>query len=151
MDDDSGEHKGRQSCRRTPVAGRPLTMVLECRVHGETEFVERPDGSMRCKRCRSQAVSRRRRKVKAILIAEAGGACILCGYSRSVRALEFHHLDPGAKRFGLSSQGLARSLETMRVEARKCVLLCSNCHAEVEDGLVSVPINSAGRLDVGLG
>jgi hypothetical protein len=141
MDDGSGEHKGHDSDGSPSRAGKPLTMMMECRIHGEIDFVQRPDGSMRCKRCRSEAVSRRRRRVKAILIAEAGGACILCGYSRSVRALEFHHLDPNEKRFGLSSQGLARSLESMRIEARKCVLLCSNCHAEVEDGLVSVPIN----------
>lgn len=115
--------------------------MLECRVHGVTEFVRRPDGVMRCKRCRSEAVSKRRRRVKAILIAEAGGACVLCGYARSVRALEFHHLDPAEKLFGLSAQGLARSIDTMRAEARKCILLCSNCHAEVEDGLVSVPIH----------
>jgi hypothetical protein len=56
--------------------------------------------------------------------------------------LEFHHLDPSKKRFGLSSQGITGSIELLRIEARKCALLCSNCHAEVEDGLVSVPINS---------
>lgn len=118
-----------------------MTKVLDCHVHGPAEFVRRPDGSMRCKLCRSEAVSKRRRKVKAILVAEAGGACVLCGYARSVRALEFHHVNPSEKLFGLSAQGLARSIEAMRVEAKKCVLLCSNCHAEVEDGLRSVPIH----------
>lgn len=151
MDGGAGKRNGQESLASDPRAGKPLTTLLDCQIHGATEFVQRPDGSMRCKRCRSEAVSRRRRKVKAILIAEAGGVCILCGYSRSVRALEFHHLDPGEKRFGLSAQGLARSLEAMRIEARKCVLLCSNCHAEVEDGLVSVPINLSWQLDAGVG
>ena len=29
-------------------------------------------------------------------------------------------------------------LEKLRAEARKCVLLCSNCHAEVESGTASI-------------
>ncbi len=54
-------------------------------------------------------------------------------------ALQFHHVDPTQKRLGLSASGVALSLETLRAEAQKCVLLCSNCHAEVEDGTASVP------------
>jgi hypothetical protein len=97
-------------------------------------------------------VSRRRRKVKAILVTEAGGSCVLCGYDRHIGALEFHHLDPAQKKFGLSMGGLARSLERARAEARKCVLLCANCHAEVEAGaadLASVPIQSEPLPDPG--
>ena len=36
-------------------------------------------------------------------------------------------------------RGHTRSLAEARGEARKCVLLCSNCHAEVEGGIVSLP------------
>jgi hypothetical protein len=78
--------------------------------------------------------------VKEVLVSEAGGRCVLCGYSRAVRALEFRHLDPAVKRFGLSSGGITMSLEAARAEAAKCVLLCSNCHAEVEDGITDLPI-----------
>jgi 5-methylcytosine-specific restriction endonuclease McrA len=73
--------------------------------------------------------------MKAILVAEAGGACAECGYSRSVAALQFHHLDPAHKRFSVAGRGLTRSLAEARKEAQKCVLLCSNCHAEVEAGV----------------
>jgi hypothetical protein len=76
--------------------------------------------------------------VKQILVDEAGGACTLCGYSRCVAALQFHHLDPGAKSFSVSMRGVTRSLETARLEAKKCVLLCSNCHAEVEAGFTDL-------------
>jgi hypothetical protein len=31
-------------------------------------------------------------------------------------------------------------MDTMRAEARKCVLLCANCHAEVESGLIDLPL-----------
>ena len=81
----------------------------------------------------------RRRRVKRILVAEHGGSCRLCGYSRSTVALQFHHVDPITKSFALSTQGVARSLEKAREEARKCVLVCANCHAEVEAGLATIP------------
>ncbi|HXG75814.1 MAG TPA: hypothetical protein VNJ53_04530 [Gaiellaceae bacterium] len=80
-------------------------------------------------------MTRRRRKVKEILVREAGGCCSLCGYDRYVGALGFHHLDPEVKRFGLSHMGISRSLDRARAEAQKCALLCANCHAEVEGGV----------------
>ena len=79
-------------------------------------------------------------------MAEAGGRCRLCGYDRAVAALEFHHLDPETKRMPLSSQGVAYAIETLREEARKCVLLCGNCHAEVENGVVAAPATVGGRM-----
>jgi hypothetical protein len=59
-----------------------------------------------------------------------------------VGALHFHHLDPAAKQFGISGRGFTRSLAKMRDEAAKCVLLCSNCHAEVEAGIASLPLGA---------
>jgi hypothetical protein len=106
---------------------------MRCARHGDTEFVIDGGGYYRCRKCRAEAVSRRRRKMKAILVQEAGGACSACGYSESPRALHFHHLDPSEKSFELNAKGVALALDTLRVEARKCVLLCSNCHAEVEE------------------
>jgi transposase-like protein len=113
----------------------------ECTTHGIVEFVERSDGAgWRCTRCRSQAVAARRRRVKEILIAEAGGACVLCGYDRHPAILQFHHRDPSQKRFAIGARGVARSLARAREEAAKCVLLCANCHAEVERGLADLPV-----------
>ena len=40
-----------------------------------------------------------------------------------------------ASAFHLSMQGVTRSLAAARAEMAKCVLLCANCHAEVEAGL----------------
>jgi transposase len=117
-----------------------LTLTMTCAHHGETEFYLEGRGYYRCKRCRTEAVVRRRRKVKAILVSEAGGRCCLCGYDRCPAALEFHHLDPIEKRLEINHKGIALALEALRVEARKCVLLCANCHAEVENGFAFVPV-----------
>jgi hypothetical protein len=114
--------------------------LRSCPHHGRTKFVRRGDRKgWRCLRCRSEAVTRRRQKVKEILVREAGGRCMLCGYDRYVGALGFHHLEPVTKRFSLSALGVARSLDRARAEARKCVLLCANCHAEVEAGVARLP------------
>jgi transposase len=130
--------KTQGSARRVASEGGGRQMELRCSRHGLTTFRLRAEGGYRCCRCRAEAVARRRRKVKRMLIEEAGGGCRLCGYSRCVAALAFHHLDPAEKTFSLSDRGVARSLEKARAEAGKCVLLCANCHAEVEAGLVAV-------------
>jgi transposase-like protein len=119
------------------------TNTRDCRHHGSTTFVIDATGRYRCRRCRSAAVSRRRRHVKRILVAEAGGCCRLCGYDRHPAALAFHHLDPARKRFIVSAWGISLGLDRLREEARKCVLLCANCHAEVECGVAEVSIDSA--------
>jgi len=51
----------------------PPRRIMRCERHGETEFWLEARGIYRCLRCRSEAVSRRRRKVKELLVAEAGG------------------------------------------------------------------------------
>jgi DNA-directed RNA polymerase subunit RPC12/RpoP len=109
--------------------------MRECASHGWTVFRRVGlSGEYRCARCGPARVARHRRKVKDILVAEAGGACRLCGYDRYPGALQFHHLDPAQKRFQFGGRSMTRSLEILREEARKCVLLCANCHAEVEAG-----------------
>ncbi len=128
--------------RRMTKAARDggfLTLQSSCPHHGLTEFWLEGRGAYRCSACRKAAVAKRRRKVKEILVQEAGGACAICGYDKWVGALQFHHRDPADKEFEISGAGITRSLERARTEARKCVLLCSNCHAEVEAGHKSLP------------
>ena len=122
---------------------------LECRRHGLTRHVSvASERRLRCTKCRAEAVARRRRKVKEILIDEAGGACAVCGYARHPAALQFHHVDPKTKSFGLGVRGITRSLEALRGEAAKCVLLCANCHAELEVGAIDLPVKSRTPVSV---
>jgi hypothetical protein len=81
--------------------------------------------------------------VKRLLVEEAGGKCVVCGYDEHPAALQFHHLDPSRKEFQLSARGLTRGIDRARAEASKCVLLCANCHALVEIGVKELP--SSGR------
>ena len=129
----------REEHRKAKSAGL-MAATLRCRVHGETEFVIDSSGVYRCRQCRVDAVVGRRRRVKRTLVDEAGGRCVVCGYDRYVGALEFHHLDPEQKTLAISTNGITLALEALRAEAAKCVLLCSNCHAEVEGGVTLLPI-----------
>lgn len=119
-----------------------LTMMLDCHIHHRAMFVLDGQGHYRCRRCRAEAVTRRRRRVKRILVAEAGGACQRCGYDRYPGALAFHHLDPATKRLMVSAAGFGLGIDTLRAEAGKCVLLCANCHAEVEGGGATLSLDS---------
>jgi len=111
---------------------------LRCSKHGHTVFFESPDGGFRCSKCNTAAVSERRRQVKRKLVEEAGGKCRLCGFDEHPAALQFHHRDRATKEFHLSHGGMTRGIGRMRAEARKCVLLCANCHALVEAGVRNV-------------
>jgi 5-methylcytosine-specific restriction endonuclease McrA len=85
------------------------------------------------------AVQKRREKVRLMAVAYKGGCCQVCGYDRCIEALEFHHLDPMQKDFGISHKGYTRSWVKVKEEADKCILLCANCHREVHAGKLQLP------------
>jgi transposase len=131
------------------VADAPI-VIRRCRRHGFTVFaLSGTAGRYRCKRCRTERVAARRRAVKQALVEDAGGRCRLCGYDRCPGALQFHHLKPGLKAFGLATNGVARSLRRAREEARKCILVCANCHAEIEAGVATIPPSAIKIAETG--
>lgn len=108
--------------------------MKSCKKHGTSYLFEHKDKSLksgsriRCRACLREAGKARRRKIKAILVEEHGSKCISCGYDKCIAALHFHHKDKNEKVHHVSS----RSLKSARKEAEKCILLCANCHAELE-------------------
>lgn len=108
--------------------------VRECKMHGNTSFVFRPlEKRWRCRKCAVESVVKVHRNRKLDLVKMFGGKCVICGYDKYVGALQFHHKDPKEKSFGIS-QGYQRlSLDKLIEEAKKCILICANCHAEIED------------------
>jgi transposase-like protein len=134
----------RERLGKAAIASGAETAQLPCPRHGVTRHVRR-QGGFRCARCRVDQVADKRRRIKRQLVLEAGGRCELCGYDRCDAALQFHHVDRDTKRFAISGEGVTRALSKAREEAAKCVLLCANCHAEVEGGLAQLPLRSADR------
>ena len=69
---------------------------------------------------------------KIAMIEKMGGKCSMCGYSKCLGAMEFHHVDPSTKEFGLDARRFSNtSQERLDIEAAKCIIVCSNCHAEI--------------------
>jgi hypothetical protein len=136
------ERIGGRDAKPDPATA-PRFAERRCKRHGQTQFVLESRGYYRCKRCRQERVSDWRRRVKSRLVAEAGGRCRRCGYDHCVAALHFHHLDPRRKTFALSRQGATRSFAEARAEAAKCILLCANCHAEIEAGYGGLSVSDA--------
>ncbi len=56
--------------------------------------------------------------------------CMVCGYRKSSRALQFHHRNPADKSFTVSIHQTKRAWRVVKAEIRKCDVLCANCHAE---------------------
>ncbi len=86
-----------------------------------------------------KAVSLRRKKLRELARTYKGNKCVICGYAKCSDALDFHHIDPKKKEFGLSVKGLTRSWEKIKKEIDKCILICANCHREIHAGITQPP------------
>jgi len=85
-----------------------------------------------------KAVAKRRRKIKLMAINYKGGRCQICGYDKYPGALDLHHIN-GQKSFGIADKGYTRSWEKTKKELDKCILVCANCHRELEAGVTTQP------------
>ena len=65
---------------RVDPATAPREVVRECSRHGRTVYRLDKRGTYRCVMCSQGRVADRRRRVKIILVQEAGGRCVACGY-----------------------------------------------------------------------
>lgn len=83
-----------------------------------------------------------RKKAKEYLAAAFGGSCTICGYNKTITALDYHHIDPTKKEMLLSvacSNGT--SWKKIIQEARKCTMVCCRCHREIHAGVTKLPEN----------
>lgn len=111
----------------------------ECKKHGLTDYIYvKSENRYRCVKCRCEAVKRRRERSKQELITYKGGCCQICGYNKCESALEFHHINPEIKEFGIGENGLTRSISKNKNEVDKCILVCANCHREIHAGLIDI-------------
>lgn len=121
-----------------------------CRVCGECKQIgefytngKTPKGTVKykpeCKAChikiQQDFVELKQKKLDEVF----GTSCVVCGYNRCRKALDFHHIDPKIKEYKPSQ--ITRNymtVENMLKELESCVLLCSNCHREVHAGFITL-------------
>lgn len=110
-----------------------------CKTEKEsTEFYNRRNkegNSPYCRSCTNTQSIIRQQKLKLEAVEYKGDSCISCNYNKYPGALEFHHLDPNKKDFSIG-QMKCRSLNSIKEELDKCILLCSNCHKEIHAGYI---------------
>lgn len=91
----------------------------------------------------SEYVCNHVKKRKKDLISLFNSRCCICGFDAFQEALEFHHIDPSKKSFSLTdSRAVTKALDKQLEEARKCVLLCANCHRGIHAGYLKLPKNA---------
>ena len=81
----------------------------------------------------SIATTQFRKNRKGQLVDVCGGSCNICGYHKSIAALEFHHIDPSTKKYTISAKGTCHNIEADLQEVSKCILVCANCHREIHN------------------
>jgi hypothetical protein len=72
--------------------------------------------------------------IKKALVEYKGGACSVCGYNKNIAVLSFHNINDenNQKEYDISIRmGNRCSLETLKKEADKCIIVCENCHREI--------------------
>lgn len=96
--------------------------------HVQKKRVKLSDGERKIKNYEKVKSHRKRMKEKSVEY--KGGSCQMCGYDKCIGALEFHHIDPTQKDFGISSY-IYLSWDKIKIELDKCILVCANCHREI--------------------
>lgn len=79
-----------------------------------------------CKICHNKRSGERMILIKQQCVDYKGGKCQHCGYNKYIGALDFHHIDPNEKDYGISRS--TKSFERRKQELDKCLCLCKNCH-----------------------
>lgn len=108
-----------------------------CKVCGKTFAYSRGKGHT-YNICGSCIQKSHREKRNKMAMDYKGGKCVICGYHKCTWALEFHHLNPKDKSFPISTEGHKKSWKVFKKELDKCILVCANCHREIEAGLIKV-------------
>lgn len=85
-----------------------------------------------CKRCHSKQSIKTKKNNKILAMKMFGSKqCKICGYSKAISALSFHHIDPSKKEGSIASI----SIKKLKEEVSKCILVCENCHREIHEGM----------------
>jgi hypothetical protein len=88
---------------------------------------------LRKRLCNGCRISIKRWKTKLFALEYLGNKCVICYYD-NILDLVFHHKDIRIKEFEIS-KSTDKSIEQIKKELDKCLLICSRCHGEVHAGV----------------
>lgn len=101
--------------------------IVECITCGRIYVKDRTKGhkGSQCNTCHTTRVVSK--KIE-ILVEIIGNTCCKCGYNKCHRAIDYHHIKD--KKYEISTAYRYKSIKDLKLEAFKCIPLCSNCHRE---------------------
>lgn len=79
-----------------------------------------------------------RKRIKIALVEAFQHKCCCCGLEDDPVVYDFHHVQPSNKEFGIGSATTTRSREAYANEAKKCIMVCANCHRKIENELIDL-------------
>jgi hypothetical protein len=96
--------------------------------------------SHRCKNCEKEKVKQYdapfKDKIKELLDIEKSKGCHYCPES-TPECLDFHHRNPKDKKYSVSTMlffGHNHTIEKVKAELEKCIVICANCHRKLHAG-----------------
>lgn len=121
-------------------------MLYKCRVCNEEKAVDlfyKTNKYMRkiCRKCENIKANKHRiargRLLKLKAVEYLGGKCCICGYNKSIYALDFAHKQDKCHE---PTRMFHRGMSWVRIkkEIDKCNLKCANCHREETHGDVDL-------------
>lgn len=117
-------------------------IIKNCKHHGDTIFkkCKRSRGEhYECVACNTKRRTNFRLARKQYLVDLFGGACQCCGYNKCIQVFDFHHLYRELKKFGINNAlKNSVSLDKILEELKNCIMVCANCHREIEAGLIDI-------------
>ena len=122
----------------------------EIKAYKQKYYKEHPEQVAKSREKQKEKARRHEQKRREQLFAlydEIKTPCAKCGESR-LYVVEFHHIDPNEKEHTISQM---RNLDAVREEAKKCICLCANCHAEFHHLYGKHPKDPVGSLEEYLG
>lgn len=75
----------------------------------------------------------KRAEQKRKLLEMLGGKCLECGYNKNAASLDFHHVNSKEKDAVIGYLINFHKFERAYEEAKKCKILCKNCHTELHN------------------
>ena len=91
-----------------------------------------------CKKCKLKMKDERLKSIREWMFNfKSNQSCAKCGYSREThksftpKALQFHHAQDNKEIIISQYSSRGFSIDTLKKEIAKCVVLCARCHAEI--------------------
>jgi hypothetical protein len=116
---------------KNKIEGKRSTICSKCQCEYKKKYYRKN------KQSHYKRNEKSKESLKQFILEEKKKGCQICGEA-CIPCLEFHHLNKNEKEYDVSRMYFLGSLDKLKLEIEKCVILCANCHRKVHAGLLSL-------------